>query len=91
MTALPTSPAGRPSASLHYAVGELSGKVDQILLTIIPQINDLKAADQSLSNRVTSLERLQWGFYGVVSIGGVLWAIFEKLPHVFTLIKVIAQ
>lgn len=47
---------GRPSSSLHYAVGELSGKLDGILLRLEPRIGSLEAAGEALDHRVTDLE-----------------------------------
>ena len=97
MTAIPSTPpsAGRPSSSLHFVVGEMSGKLDQIMGTILPQLADLRAADVELSSRMTTLETLvnrwQYGFLGFISIGGVLWAILEKAPTILTLVKVLPQ
>ena len=47
---------GRPSSSLHYAVGELSGKLDGILSALEPRIKALESADTALDHRVTDLE-----------------------------------
>ena len=42
MTTLVVEPSrGRPSTSLHFAVGEINGKLDQLLSTLLPQITDL--------------------------------------------------
>ncbi len=90
MTALPTSPpaAGRPSSSLHFAVGEMSGKLDQIMATILPQIADLKAMDAALDNRLSTLERDKWVFLGVIAAGGALWAVLQTYGSTLvTLIK----
>lgn len=75
MTALPTSPPGRPSSSLHFAVGELSGKLDQILGTILPQLAALQSADASLDLRLKSVEVWQARMMGgVVVITGLIGA-----------------
>jgi hypothetical protein len=62
-----TSP-GRPSSSLHYAVGEINGKLDQLIASLLPQFQALTLADQNLDHRVSTLERGQW----LVTGGGVL-------------------
>lgn len=59
---------GRPSASLHFAVGEINGKLDQLIASLLPQLQSLRDTDQSLDVRVTALERGQW----LVTGGGVL-------------------
>jgi hypothetical protein len=50
------APVGRPSSSLHFAVGEISGKLDQLLVTFLPEITQLKQADDALDNRVSIVE-----------------------------------
>jgi hypothetical protein len=59
---------GRPSTSLHFAVGEINGKIDQMIAQLLPQLQALRDADDSLGGRVTSLERGQW----LVTGGGVI-------------------
>lgn len=51
---------GRPSNSLHFIVGEMSGKLDQVLLML--------ARVDKLEDRVGSLERLKWKVVGGVSL-----------------------
>lgn len=60
--------AGRPSSSLHFAVGEINGKMDQLIASILPQFTALREADQALDVRVTALEKGQWLVVG----GGTL-------------------
>lgn len=68
MSTLIEASPGRPSSSLHFAVGEINGKLDQLIASLLPQFNALTQADQALDVRVTALERGQW----VVIGGGVL-------------------
>lgn len=93
MTALPSVPAspGRPSSSLHFVVGEMSGKIDQIMASILPQLQELKANDLAIEARLTVLERFQWIVLGVISAGGALWAVVQQAPTIIALIKVAAQ
>jgi hypothetical protein len=65
----------------------MSGKLDQIMASVLPQLQDLKAADVALDQRVTSLERIYWGFLGVVSVGGVLFTAWQALPNLITLVR----
>lgn len=51
-----TSSPGRPSSSLHFVVGEMNGKLDQLLVTILPQLNQLRLTDEGLDNRLYSVE-----------------------------------
>lgn len=62
------SSPGRPSTSLHYAVGEISGKLDQVIASLLPQLQALRDADVDLEGRVSSLERGQW----LVTGGGLI-------------------
>lgn len=68
MSSLMDNPPGRPSTSLHFAVGEISGKLDQLIAALLPQFESLRAADGSLDLRVTALERGQW----LVTGGGLI-------------------
>lgn len=47
---------GRPSSSLHFAMGEVSGKLDQLMVAILPRLEALERADQHLETRIGSLE-----------------------------------
>ncbi len=55
-----TSSRGRPSNSLHFVVGEMNGKLDQLLASILPQLQALREADSSLETRLVVVERNQW-------------------------------
>lgn len=37
----PSITPGRPSNTLHFVVGEMSGKLDQIMATLLPQLTEL--------------------------------------------------
>lgn len=73
---------GRPSASLHYAVGELSGKMDQLLLTLLPQLHELKANDEAIGLRVDGVEaKLQW-LYGAGAVVVFIITSMEVIRYV---------
>jgi hypothetical protein len=63
-----TYPAGRPSSSLHFVVGEMSGKLDQIMASLLPQLQALREADTDHDNRIGALEVWQARLIG----GGTL-------------------
>lgn len=79
-------PPGRPSSSLHFAVGELSGKVDQILTTILPQLEAERklreAGDAGLDARVTDLEVWRWRAAGGGGVILFLVGSWEVWQHV---------
>jgi hypothetical protein len=60
-TVIETPSRGRPSSSLHFVVGEMNGKLDQLLTTILPQLTDM-------DKRVTSLEEWRWTSMGAIAI-----------------------
>lgn len=62
MTTLVVDPQpGRPSTSLHFAVGEINGKMDQLLSTILPQLADIRKDHDSLDGRVGVVEtKVAW-------------------------------
>lgn len=66
--------AGRPSASLHFAVGEMSGKLDQLLLTLLPQL-------QALDTRVSSLETWQGRMLGGGAVIVFIITALEAVPY----------
>lgn len=76
--------AGRPSASLHYAVGELSGKLDMILASVNPRILALEDTAKGMDQRVTTLEQFRWQAIGG---GGVIlfivgsWELVRYVIH----------
>lgn len=76
--------AGRPSSSLHFAVGEINGKMDQLIASLLPQLQALRDTDSSLDVRVTALERGQW----LVTGGGIIivfivsaWEVIRVVLH----------
>ena len=60
----PAVTVGRPSNSLHFIVGEMSGKLDQVLAAILM---DRQRVD-SLEGRVEVLERWRWRILGGGSV-----------------------
>lgn len=73
---------GRPSASLHFAVGEMSGKLDQLLASLLPQLDALKASDAQLDARVGSLEVWQARMLGGGAVIVFIITALEAVPYV---------
>lgn len=69
MTALQSSPPGRPSSSLHFVVGEMNGKLDQLMASLLPQLQALREADKSQDERIGRLEVWQ---ARIIGGGGVV-------------------
>jgi hypothetical protein len=55
---------GRPSSSLHFVVGEMNGKLDQLLTSILPQLNALRLVDEALDSRIYAVELRMSQFMG---------------------------
>jgi hypothetical protein len=69
---------GRPSNSLHFVVGEMSGKLDQVLQTLL---NDRARVD-TLEGRVGKLEVWRWKIVGGGSLIMVLLGSVEAWRYV---------
>ena len=56
------APPGRPSNSLHYAVGEISGKLDQVIAHLLPRFHSIEEVQASHHERLVGLEtfRTTW-------------------------------
>lgn len=70
--------AGRPSNSLHFKVGEMSGKLDQILITLLPQLTDH-------DTRIGALEaKFNWfaGGGAVVVFLITSWEVVKVILHI---------
>lgn len=67
---------GRPSTSLHFAVGEMSGKLDQLLLTLLPQLNDINA-------RLSVVETWQGRMLGGGAVVIFIITALEAVPYVW--------
>lgn len=67
--------AGRPSNSLHFKVGEMSGKLDQIILTLLPQLTDHDARITSLETKINWI----WGGGGVIVFLITSWEVIRVL------------
>lgn len=52
----PQASAGRPSSSLHFVVGEINGKMDQLIASLLPQLITINANHEALEVRVDNLE-----------------------------------
>jgi hypothetical protein len=78
------SASGRPSASLHYAVGEINGKLDQLMVAILPQLQALTQADDAMGMRLDVLEnKLSW-LYGAGAVVVFLigaWEVVRVVVH----------
>lgn len=66
--------SGRPSSSLHFMVGQISGKLDAILLDVTPRI-------QALEGRVGGVERKVWYVTGASGVILVLLSSLEVLRY----------
>lgn len=80
MTASPS--LGRPSNSLHYAVGEISGKLDQVIASLLPQLVELKAGHEALEVRVSQNEKVLARFMGGGAVVIFLITAFEVIRYV---------
>ena len=84
MADLATShPQGRPSNSLHYAVGEISGKLDQVMALLLPRLSTIEADHAALEVRVSSNEKVLARFMGGGGILIILIPAFEVIKYVF--------
>lgn len=62
----------------------MNGKLDQLMASILPQIQSLQAADTALDIRVVSLERNQWMVIGGLTLIGFIvtaWEIIRVYVH----------
>lgn len=74
---LPPMPRGRQPNALYFKVGEMDGKLDQLLALVIPQLKDF---DARISNLEIWQGRLLGGFAVIVFlVGGV--EVFRALIH----------
>ncbi len=76
------SEAGRPGSSLHFAVGEINGKMDQLIASILPQLATLAATDADLTKRVTALEVWQGRLGGAFALCIFVVGSWEVVSHV---------
>lgn len=68
---------GRPSSSLHFMVGEISGKLDAIIADVVP-------GQRALEARLGGVERRVWyvtGASGVVMFVLSSWEIIRYVAH----------
>lgn len=70
------APAGRPSNSLHYAVGEISGKLDQLMALLLPQLSDHET-------RIASIEVTQARMIGGGAVIVFVITALEAVPYVW--------
>lgn len=68
---------GRPSNSLHFIVGEMSGKLDQVLATLLIDREEVK----DMQGRLTKVERWQMRMIGGGSVIVFLITAVEGLQH----------
>lgn len=73
---------GRPSASLHFAVGELKGSVEAIRLELMPRLRDLESGHDKHDQRITDLEI--WRGRAIGGGGVILFLVtsWEVVQHV---------
>lgn len=78
-----THPSGRPTNSLHYAVGEVSGKLDQIMALLLPRLSTIEANHAALEVRVGSNERTLARGIGGGAVVVFLITAYEVIRYVF--------
>jgi hypothetical protein len=66
--------AGRPSASLHFAVGEMSGKLDNLTALLVPQLADHET-------RIGALEVWQGRLLGGGAVIVLIITALEAIPY----------
>lgn len=66
---------GRPSNSLVFTVGEMSGKLDHLIATLTPQLLDH-------DTRLSSVESFQWKIVGAGSILVFILGSWELIRYV---------
>jgi hypothetical protein len=71
---------GRPSNSLHFKVGELSGKIDQVLSTLLED----RRKWEGLDVRVGSLESFRSQAIGASSIMVLVIGSWEVVRYVWS-------
>ena len=79
-----TSASGRPSNSLHYAVGEISGKLDQVIAQLVPQLASIETNHGVLSLRVDTLEKWQSRIMGA---GGIIIIVLSSVEVIRLVIR----
>lgn len=84
-----TASRGRPSTSLHFAVGQIDGKLDQLIASLLPQLQALAQADQDIhlrvdgvDIRVDEIERWQARIMGGVGVVVFLVGAWEVVRYV---------
>lgn len=73
---------GRPSNTLHYAVGEISGKLDQVIAHLIPRLSDLETSHAALEVRVGANEKVLARFMGGGAVIVFLISAYEVIRYV---------
>lgn len=79
----PTPSQGRPSNSLHFVVGEMNGKLDQLIANLLPQLQSIQSEASSLEARVVVLEELKWRAAGAGAVVVFLITAWEIIRYVF--------
>lgn len=83
--AVTSAAPGRPSSSLHYAVGEISGKLDQVIANLLPRLNEIEANHSTLTLRVDGLEKWQARIGGGIAVIVIILGAVEVIRYVITL------
>ena len=86
MEAVETLGRGRQPNSLYFAVGEINGKLDQLIASLLPRFADLEQVDLDHETRLKSLEVWQARILGgggvvlfIITSFEVFRVIFPKL------------
>jgi hypothetical protein len=81
MTSVVTS-AGRPSNSLHFIVGEMSGKLDQVLMALLDDRQQTRQGFEDVGRRLAILEKARWRIVGGGSVVLFLIGSVEAIRYV---------
>jgi hypothetical protein len=73
---------GRPSNSLHFIVGEMSGKLDQVLMALLDDRKASAGKFEAVDRRLEVLERWRWRIVGGGSVVVFLLGSVEVFRYV---------
>ena len=79
---LDTLPRGRQPNGLYFTVGEINGKLDQMIASILPQFTLLRETDEGFEVRIGELEKWQARILGGGSVILFIITSFEVIRYV---------
>lgn len=72
-----------PTHSVFYVIGEVNGKLDQLITTLLPQLSTLAASDEAILVRVSALENKHSWLVGVGAAVAFIITAWEVIRVVF--------